>query len=153
MRPSGPKASLHDIGKIAVPDTVLNKPGPLSDDEWELIRQHTLVGERIVSAAPALVHVAGLIRSSHERHDGRVYPDQLAGEDVPLGARIIAVCDAYAAMTTDRPYGELLTPEAALEEIRRCAGIQFDPAVVQAFCAAHAENAWEPVQDAHTSAA
>ncbi|MGH3064765.1 MAG: HD domain-containing phosphohydrolase, partial [Gaiellaceae bacterium] len=146
-------ASLHDIGKVAVPDAVLNKPGPLSDDEWELVRQHTLVGERIVSAAPALAHVAHVIRSSHERHDGRGYPDQLAGEDIPLAARIIALCDAYDAMTTERPYGDRLSPEAALEEIRRCAGTQFDPEVVEAFCAVRAENAWDPVSNAEPSAA
>jgi diguanylate cyclase (GGDEF)-like protein len=146
-------ASLHDIGKIAVPDTILNKPGPLSPDEWELIRRHTLIGERIVGAAPALAHVAKLIRSSHERHDGRGYPDQLPGDDIPLGARVIAVCDAYDAITSERPYGKKLTPEAAVEEIRRCAGTQFDPRVVDAFCAAQAGAAWKRADEARTSAA
>jgi diguanylate cyclase (GGDEF)-like protein/PAS domain S-box-containing protein len=146
-------ASLHDIGKIAVPDAILNKPGLLSPDEWELIRRHTLIGERIVGAAPALAHVAKLIRSSHERHDGSGYPDQLAADDIPLGARIIAVCDAYDAMTSERPYDDKLTPEAAVREIRRCAGTQFDPRVVEAFCAAHAARAWERAADVRTSAA
>jgi diguanylate cyclase (GGDEF)-like protein/PAS domain S-box-containing protein len=146
-------ASLHDIGKIAIPEAILNKAGPLSAEEWELVRQHTLVGERIASAAPALAHVASLIRWSHERHDGTGYPDQLAGEDIPLGARVIAVCDAYDAMTSERPYEKKLTPEAGLEEIRRCAGTQFDPAVVEAFCAAHAERAWDRADDVHTTAA
>jgi diguanylate cyclase (GGDEF)-like protein/PAS domain S-box-containing protein len=146
-------ASLHDIGKIAVPDTILNKPGPLSPDEWELIRRHTLIGERIVGAAPALAHVAKLIRSSHERHDGRGYPDQLPGDDIPLGARVIAVCDAYDAITSERPYGKKLTPEAAVEEIRRGAGTQFDPRVVDAFCAAQAGAAWKRADEARTSAA
>jgi diguanylate cyclase (GGDEF)-like protein/PAS domain S-box-containing protein len=146
-------ASLHDIGKIAVPDAILTKPGPLSPDEWELIRRHTLIGERIVGAAPALAHVARLIRSSHERHDGRGYPDQLAGDDIPLGARVIAVCDAYDAITSERPYSEKMTPKAAVEEIRRCAGTQFDPLVVEAFRTVHARSDWERRAAARTSAA
>jgi diguanylate cyclase (GGDEF)-like protein/PAS domain S-box-containing protein len=146
-------ASLHDIGKIAVPDAILNKPGPLSPDEWELIRRHTLIGERIVGAAPALAHVAKLIRSSHERPDGRGYPDQLGEDEIPLGSKIIAVCDAYDAITSERPYGEKLAPEAALEEIRRCAGTQFDPLVVEALCAVLARPDWERANDARTSAA
>jgi PAS domain S-box-containing protein/diguanylate cyclase (GGDEF)-like protein len=146
-------ASLHDIGKIAVPDAVLNKRGRLSSDEWELIRRHTLIGERIVGAAPALAHVARLIRSSHERPDGTGYPDQLVDDDIPLGSRIIAVCDAYDAMTSDRPYGKKLTPEEAVEEIRRNAGTQFDPGVVEAFAAVLAEGSWERASDLRTSAA
>jgi len=146
-------ATLHDIGKIAVPDAILNKPGPLSPDEWKLVRRHTLIGERIVAAAPALAHVAEIIRSSHERHDGTGYPDQLAGDDIPLGARIIAICDAYDAITSERPYGEKLTPEAAVEEIRRCAGTQFDPLVVKAFCAVHAASDWKRGDDARATTA
>ena len=106
-----------------------------------------------MGAAPALGSAAKLIRSSHERHDGRGYPDQLAGEDIPLGARIVAVCDAYDVMTSVRPYSEELTQEEALAEIRRCAGTQFDPVVVEAFCAAHAEAASEPLNGARASAA
>ena len=97
-------AELHDIGKLAVPDAILNKPGPLDDAEWAFMRRHTLVGERILAAAPALADVAQLVRASHERWDGSGYPDGLAGEQIPLGSRVIAVCDAWDAMVTDRPY-------------------------------------------------
>ena len=127
-------AELHDVGKVAVPDQILNKPGPLDETEWDFVRQHTVVGERILSAAPALVPVAKIVRSSHERWDGTGYPDRLAGDAIPLGARIVAVCDSYHAMTSDRPYGRAMAPGAALAELRRCEGIQFDAAVVAAFC-------------------
>jgi diguanylate cyclase (GGDEF)-like protein len=126
-------ASLHDVGKSAIPDSILNKPGPLSDDEWEFMRRHTLVGERILSAAPALSEAARLVRSSHERWDGGGYPDGLAGEDIPLGSRIISVCDAFDAMTSARPYRDAIEAASALAELRRCSGTQFDPEVVKAF--------------------
>jgi len=129
-------AELHDVGKVAVPDSILSKPGPLDEQEWDFIRRHTLVGERIIAAAPALGRVARLVRSSHERWDGNGYPDRLAGDAIPLGARIVAVADAFDAMTAARPYHEPREPEAALEELRACAGTQFDPAVVEAFTAA-----------------
>ncbi len=125
-------AELHDVGKIAVPDAVLHKPGPLSPEELAFIRQHTVVGERILQAAPALAPVARLVRSSHERWDGRGYPDGLAGEEIPLGARIILACDAYSAMTARRPYSAALPPDQAEAELRRCAGRHFDPRVVDA---------------------
>jgi len=128
-------AELHDIGKAAVPDAILNKPGPLNDREWEFMRRHTYVGERILAAAPSLSGVASLVRSSHERWDGDGYPDRLAGEAIPLGARIIAVCDAFDAMTSERPYAASVEPAKAVAEIQRCAGTQFDPAVVNAFVA------------------
>jgi diguanylate cyclase (GGDEF)-like protein len=128
----GRASELHDIGKIAIPDAILNKPGPLDDEEWEFMRQHTILGERIVSAAPSLASVGRLIRSSHERWDGAGYPDGLSGEEVPLAARIIFVCDAYDAITAERPYSPARGPETALEELRREAGSQFDPAVVAA---------------------
>jgi two-component system cell cycle response regulator len=128
-------AELHDIGKIAIPDSVLHKPGPLDDGEWALMRQHTVIGERILLAAPALKPVAALVRASHERWDGAGYPDQLSGDTIPLGARIVAVCDAYDAMTSDRTYRAAMTPSAAIAELRRCAGSQFDEAVVDAFAA------------------
>jgi two-component system, cell cycle response regulator len=127
-------ADLHDVGKLAVPDAILNKPGPLDDVEWSFMRQHTIVGDRILSAAPALEPVAKLVRASHERYDGHGYPDNLAGDDIPLGARIVAVCDAYHAMTSDRPYRKAMPAQHALLELRRCAGLQFDPDVVKAFC-------------------
>jgi HD-GYP domain-containing protein (c-di-GMP phosphodiesterase class II) len=124
------------VGKVAVPDAILSKPGPLDEEEWAFIRRHTLIGERIVSAAPALGRVATLVRASHERWDGAGYPDGLAGDDIPLGARIVAVADAFDAMTSQRPYSQPRPPEVALEELHRCAGSQFDPAVVEAFTAA-----------------
>jgi diguanylate cyclase (GGDEF)-like protein len=126
-------ALLHDIGKLAIPDAILDKPGPLDDAELEFVRTHPLVGERVVSAAPSLVPVGRLIRSSHERHDGAGYPDGLAGEDIPLGARIVFVCDAFAAMTSDRAYRAALSEADALHELARNAGTQFDPGVVAAF--------------------
>jgi two-component system cell cycle response regulator len=129
-------ADLHDVGKVAIPDAILNKPGPLNDEEWVFMRRHTIIGERIVAAAPALREVAVLVRASHERHDGKGYPDGLAGDDVPLGARIVSVCDSYDAMVADRPYRAALPQHVALEELDRCAGTQFDPAVVAAFRAA-----------------
>jgi two-component system cell cycle response regulator len=125
-------ATLHDIGKTAIPESVLNKPGPLDDHEWEFIHRHTLIGERIVQAAPALAGTASLIRSSHEHLDGNGYPDGLQGEQIPLGSRIIAVCDAFDAMTTARSYREAGTVDAALAELRRCSGRQFDTGVVEA---------------------
>jgi two-component system, cell cycle response regulator len=126
-------ASLHDIGKMAIPDEILEKAGPLTDEEWKFVRRHTLVGERILLAAPALSHVAGIVRSSHERFDGSGYPDGLAGEAIPLSARIVFVCDAFDAMTSRRSYAGRLSEAEAVDELRREAGRQFDPDVVQAF--------------------
>jgi two-component system, cell cycle response regulator len=129
-------AELHDVGKVAIPDAILEKPAPLDEDEWAFMRRHTLIGERIIAAAPALHGVAALVRSSHERWDGAGYPDRLAGERIPLGSRIVAVADAFDAMIARRPYSEPRTPEQAVAELRRCARSQFDPVVVEAFCAA-----------------
>jgi diguanylate cyclase (GGDEF)-like protein/putative nucleotidyltransferase with HDIG domain len=126
-------AALHDIGKMAIPESVLEKPGPLSEDEWTLIRQHTVIGERILATAPALERSAPLVRWSHERIDGCGYPDGLAGDEIPLAARIISVADAFDAMCSDRGYGRTRSPDEALAELRRCAGTQFDGAVVAAF--------------------
>jgi two-component system, cell cycle response regulator len=144
-------AELHDIGKIAVPDEILHKPGPLDAREWDLMRQHTIIGDRILGAAPAMRPVAEIVRASHERFDGNGYPDGLAGEQIPLGARIVAVCDAFHAMTSDRPYQRQLDRDAALSELRRCAGAQFDPGVVEAFCAAAAQPT-APTPDPRPSA-
>jgi two-component system, cell cycle response regulator len=124
-------AELHDVGKIAIPDEILNKPGKLAPEEWEFIRRHTLLGERILKGAPELLPVAKIVRSSHERWDGGGYPDKLAGEEIPLGARIVAVCDAFDAMVSDRPYRPAITVDEALDELERCAGSQFDPKVVE----------------------
>ncbi len=128
-------ASLHDVGKAAIPDDILNKPGPLNDEEWAFMRRHTLIGERILSAAPALSRAAKLVRWSHERYDGKGYPDKLAGRAIPLASRIIAVCDAYDAMVSERPYKDRTETRDARTELRRCAGNQFDPEVVEVFCA------------------
>jgi two-component system cell cycle response regulator len=128
-------AELHDVGKMAIPDAILMKPGPLDREEWEFIRGHTVVGERILSAAPALARLSRWVRSTHERWDGSGYPDRLAGERIPLASRIIAVCDAYDAMIGPRPYRLGLRHEEAVAELRRCAGSQFDPEVVGCFCA------------------
>lgn len=125
-------AELHDIGKVAIPDAILNKPGPLSQQEWEFMHKHTLIGERIIASAPALVPVARLVRSSHERWDGDGYPDGLEGEQIPIGSRIVGVCDAYQAMTAERPYSVAMRPTRALEELSNCAGTQFDPRIVEA---------------------
>jgi diguanylate cyclase (GGDEF)-like protein len=132
-------AELHDVGKVAIPEEILSKPGPLSGDEWEFVRGHTLIGERILGAAPALGAAAKLVRSSHEHWDGTGYPDRLAGTEIPLGARIIAVCDAFDAMTSPRPYAQALTQQQAIRELLRCAGTQFDPEVVEAFAAVQAD--------------
>ena len=127
-------AELHDVGKIAVPDAIIDKPGPLDPVEWSFMRRHPVIGERILLAAPALRPVARLVRSSHERWDGGGYPDGLRGDDIPLGARVVAVCDAFDAMTTHRPYRDPLTEADAITELQRCGGSQFDPEVVAAFC-------------------
>jgi diguanylate cyclase (GGDEF)-like protein len=142
-------ASLHDVGKAAIPDEILNKPGPLDAEEWEFIRRHTVIGQRILSAAPALTRAAQLVRSSHERMDGTGYPDKLRGEDIPLGARVISVCDAFDAMRSTRPYRRPMSTEEALDELRRNASTQFDPAVVAAFCAVIAERETVTPQAVH----
>ena len=133
MTPLLQAAALHDVGKVAIPDAILDKPGPLDETEWEFMRTHTLIGERILAEAPALAEAAKIVRSSHERHDGTGYPDGLAGEEIPLAARIISVCDSFDAMTSNRPYRTAMSLEGALSEIHKCSGTQFDPRVVAAF--------------------
>ena len=128
-------ASLHDVGKVAIPDSILDKPGPLSDEEWEFMHKHTIIGERILMAAPALSDAARIVRSTHERWDGWGYPDCLSGDQIPLGARVIAVCDAFDAMVSPRPYRTPVSEQEAAEELLRCSGTQFDPRVVEAFLA------------------
>jgi HD-GYP domain-containing protein (c-di-GMP phosphodiesterase class II) len=128
----GQAGQLHDIGKVAIPDAILRKPGPLSPDEWTITRQHSVVSAEVVSYVPTLRHIAPIIRAHHERMDGSGYPDGLAGDDIPLGARILAVVDSYAAITTDRPYRAAQSTAWALTELRRGAGTQFDPSVVAA---------------------
>ena len=136
-------AELHDVGKVGIPDAILEKPGPLTADEWEFMRQHTIIGERMLHMAPALAGVARLVRWSHERMDGGGYPDGLAGDEIPLGARVVAVCDAFGAMTSDRPYRRAVSADEAVAELMRNAGTQFDGEVVAAFQAELAEPSGE----------
>jgi diguanylate cyclase (GGDEF)-like protein len=137
-------AELHDIGKVAIPDAILRKLGPLDEQEWELMRQHTLIGERILFAAPVLRSVGALVRSSHERWDGEGYPDGRAAGEIPLGSRIIFVCDAFEAMTANRPYQRTRSADEAISELQRSAGTQFDPAVVEAFCRSMEQSDVQP---------
>lgn len=125
-------AELHDVGKVAIPDAILVKKGPLDEEEWAFVRQHPLIGERIVGSAPALAAVARKVRSTHERWDGLGYPDGICSSDIPVAARIVAVCDAVSAMVSDRPYRDAVDLPKALAELERCAGTQFDPDVVAA---------------------
>jgi len=128
-------AVLHDIGKIGIPGNILNKPAALTRDEFETMAQHTIIGERIISRIDYLVPIARIIRSAHERWDGTGYPDGHRGEEIPLASRILLVCDAFDAMTTDRPYRSALPVDEALNELARHAGSQFDPRVVDVFLA------------------
>jgi two-component system cell cycle response regulator len=147
-------AQLHDIGKVGIPDAILNKGSDLTDGDWEFISNHTILGERILQGAPALRPIARLVRASHERWDGTGYPDRLRGEEIPLGARIVSVCDAYEAMTSNRTYRPAVSPYIACQELRHCAGGQFDPAVVEAFLAVIANEAEDgPVDAAHAAGA
>jgi putative nucleotidyltransferase with HDIG domain len=125
-------ALLHDIGKVAIPDDILNKPGPLTDSEWLLMKEHPVIGERILRVLPGLGSVARIVRHEHERWDGGGYPDGLAGEAIPLGSRIIIAADTYHAITSDRPYRAAKPHAVAVDELARCAGSQFDPKVTEA---------------------
>lgn len=123
---------LHDVGKIGVPEAILNKPGQLTDDEFEIIKRHTTVGANILRDVPGLAPVVEIVGSSHERWDGAGYPRGLTGEEIPIGARIVAVCDAFHAMSEDRVYRKAMSGELALEELKRCSGTQFWPPAVTA---------------------
>jgi HD-GYP domain-containing protein (c-di-GMP phosphodiesterase class II) len=125
-------ATLHDIGELGVPEAILNKPGPLTDDERPAVERHPLISEGILSPIEFLADARPLVRAAHERWDGSGYPDGLAGERIPLGARILFACDTYAAMTAERPYRSALAPGEAERELRHAAGTQLDPRVVDA---------------------
>ncbi len=138
-------ALLHDIGKICTPDAILHKPRKLSEDEWETMREHSAIGERILRPLPGLDGVADAVRHEHEHWDGSGYPDGLVGELIPIGSRIILACDAYNAMITARPYRAPMSTADAMEELRRSAGTQFDPAVLDALLRVLAAQAAELV--------
>jgi putative nucleotidyltransferase with HDIG domain len=133
-------AAFHDIGKIAVPEAILHKPGPLSGEERTVMERHTIVGEQILAPVEFLVRVRKMVRHEHERYDGHGYPDGLAGADIPLGSRIILVCDALHAMTSDRPYRKAMSLKSAVAELRKHAGTQFDPAAVEALLSVLADE-------------
>jgi diguanylate cyclase (GGDEF)-like protein len=125
-------ALLHDVGKVGIPDSILHKDGPLDDNEWVLMKEHPVIGERILRAIPGLGGVARIVRHEHERWDGDGYPDGISGDQIPIGSRIILACDAYHAMTSDRPYRKAMSHGEALKDLRKNAGTQFDPQVVEA---------------------
>jgi diguanylate cyclase (GGDEF)-like protein/putative nucleotidyltransferase with HDIG domain len=128
-------ALLHDIGKVGIPDAILNKPGPLTPDERTIMAEHPVIGERILHSIGGFAPVADIVRHEHESFDGSGYPDGLAGDEIPIGSRIILACDAYHAMTSDRPYRARMSHADAFKELTRCAGKQFDPAVTAALVA------------------
>ena len=133
-------AMLHDVGKVAIPNEILFKPGALDAHEWAIMREHPVIGERILRRTPELEPIAPMVRHEHERWDGGGYPDGLAGEEIPIGSRIILACDAYNAMITQRPYREPMSSEEAIAELEANAGTQFDPSVVEALLAVLAER-------------
>ncbi|QJW44841.1 HD-GYP domain-containing protein [bacterium BFN5] len=138
-------AHLHDIGKIGIPDEVLNKPGRLTDEQFAVIKQHPVIGYSIVNKVKSFSAISDIVRFHHERFDGNGYPDGLKGHKIPLGARIVAVADSYDAMTTPRIYRHCFTPLEAIQEIKRCQGTQFDPAVVECFIALmQKDDLWQP---------
>ena len=127
-------ARLHDIGKLGIPPWVLEKPGPLTDFEARLMRDHSVIGQTMLERRDELLAIGPLVRATHERWDGTGYPDRLRGARIPLPSRIVAVCDAFDAMTRPRSYSGSIPIQAALDELQDCAGTQFDPGVVTAFC-------------------
>ena len=132
LRDIGVAAALHDVGKIGIPASILDKPGPLTDDEWEVMRRHPELGARIMEPVPALAGAGSIVIACHEHWDGSGYPLGLAGDDIPLGARIILACDAFHAMTSDRVYRQAMPVAAAISELRDCAGRHFEPRIVDA---------------------
>jgi putative nucleotidyltransferase with HDIG domain len=137
-------ALLHDIGKIHIPDSIINKPSKLDDEEWAIMKTHTIEGQRMLDQVGGLLGTVGVVvRASHEDFDGTGYPDGLAGEQIPLAARIVSACDAFNAMTTTRSYRPAMPIEAAVAELRRCSGTQFDPHVVEALLAVIGDPGWQ----------
>jgi diguanylate cyclase (GGDEF)-like protein/putative nucleotidyltransferase with HDIG domain len=128
-------ALLHDIGKVGIPDAILNKAGPLTPDERTVMAEHPVIGERILRSIGGFLNVADIVRHEHESWDGTGYPDGLVGDAIPIGSRIILACDAYHAMTSDRPYRARMSHADAFRELTRCAGRQFDPQVTEALVA------------------
>jgi two-component system cell cycle response regulator len=142
-------AELHDLGKVGIPSAILTKPGPLSEEEWDFMRRHSIIGERILAGVPSMERVAILIRAAHERWNGSGYPDGIAGEQIPMGARIVAVADAFCAITEDRPYAQARSTDSARHELQSGAGTQFDPAVIAAFLTTLDRREAHDVADAH----
>ncbi len=126
-------ALLHDVGKVGIPAAILAKNGPLNPEEWETMKEHARLGDRLLQPLPSVAHIRRMVCHHHEMFDGSGYPDRLAGEDIPLGARIIAIADAYDTITSDRTYNKARKPSEALAELTRCAGAQFDPELVPLF--------------------
>ena len=124
---------LHDIGKIYIPRDILNKPTKLTDEEFEIVKQHPIIGEKMLSGIPGLAHVLPVVRHHHERWDGKGYPDNIGGEEIPYKARIISICDAFDAMVSDRPYREGLSLKEAMREIKAGSASQFDPVITDVF--------------------
>jgi len=124
---------LHDIGKIGIPDSILKKPGKLNNSEWEIIRQHTIYGAKLIAPINKLANIAPLIEYSHERFDGLGYPHGVKGEEIPIGARIIAVVDSFSAMIDERPYKQAYSTSEAIAELKKCSGTMYDPRVVDHF--------------------
>jgi diguanylate cyclase (GGDEF)-like protein len=146
-------AELHDIGKVAMPYALLHKAGPLDDHEWTLMRHHPIIGASILAAAPALARVAEIVGATHERFDGSGYPRGLAGEEIPLASQIVFACDSFDAMISERPFGEARSETEALRELRKCAGTQFDPRVVDAFATEYAARRAARIEAANPPAA
>ena len=138
-------ALLHDVGKIAIPKEIIRKPGPLDELEWQVIKTHTIEGQRMLARIGGLMRDVGIIvRSSHERYDGNGYPDGIAGHEIPVEARVVFCCDAFNAMTTDRVYRDALDHAEAIAELRDNAGTQFDPLVVEALIRRVEARRWTP---------
>ena len=140
-------ALLHDIGKIGIPESILRKPGPLTTDEASVMQRHPQIGARILEPVPHFAELVPLVRASHEHYDGGGYPDGLTADRIPLGSRVIGVCDAFHAMTEDRVYRKAMAPGEAIAEIERCSGTQFDPACVAALLEVVRSQDWGPVQE------